>query len=224
MLSRGSRTLTPLAAVLAALLLSSCGGSMGDSVTGPSPIDMPGDSSELRVADVQLDDLDLAGLDLGEGEVEWSADDPDGLSASCRGKVLICHKHKRSLWVPRWALRGHQRHGDSLGQCGAPPAATCPCFSRADIEAAASGCGNLNASCPATYSLGLFCAPGGSSGTVGNVGYWEAVVGQNSCSWTVWDPLTGDATTQTRPVDADQFTACRTALTSSSPYPASCPQ
>jgi len=223
MLSSGSRVLSPVGLIAAALLLSSCGGSMGDSVTGPSPIDMPGDSSGLRAANVQLDDLDLG--ELGADEVDWSADDPEGLSASCRGKVLLCHKGRRSLWVPRWAVRGHQRHGDQLGKCDAPPPqATCPCFSRSDIESAAAGCSNLNASCPATFSLGLFCSPGGSGGTVGNLGYWEAVVGQDTCSWTEWDPLTGDAVTQTLPVTTAEFEACRSAITSSSPYPSSCPQ
>jgi len=194
MLSRGCRTLTPLAAVFAALLLSSCGGSMGDSVTGPSPIDMPADSSDLRVADVQLDDLDL-----------------DGLSASSADKVLICHKGKESLWVSSSAVPGHQGHGDILGECGA--AATCPCFSQADIDAAASGCSSLTAFCPATYSLGLFC-----NTTTTSAGYWEAVVGQNSCTWTV------GSITETRPVDAGQFEACRVAITSSALYPPACPR
>jgi hypothetical protein len=236
MASPTTRILTSLAAVSATAVLLSCGGSH-DSLTGPSLVAPDTSATAVQAGDAAPADLDL---DVYEGDVEWSADDPNGLSASCRGKTLICHKKKKSLWVSQSALRAHFRHGDTLGRCPlpppkpkpkpkpkptpTPPPAQCPCFSRTDIESAASQCSNLNASCPATFSLGLFCAPGGSSGTVGNVGYWEAVVGQDSCSWTTWDPLTGDAITQSRPVDAAQFDACRTAITTSSPYPASCPQ
>jgi hypothetical protein len=241
MASRATRILTLLAAVSATAVLLSCGGSH-DSLTGPSVV-VPGDGSVtgLQAGDVAPTDLEL----VDEADVEWSADDPDGLSASCRGKTLICHKKKRSLWVSSRSLRAHLRHGDTRGRCAAhppkprpkptpkprpkptptpPPSAQCPCFNRGDIESAASQCSSLSASCPATFSLGLFCAPGGTGGTVGNVGYWEAVVGQDTCSWTSWDPITGDSITQTLPVDAAQFEACRRAITSSSPYPASCPQ
>jgi hypothetical protein len=218
--------LRPLAAILGALALASCGGSVGESASGPTAIDVPAVASQLRPADVQLGDLDLEGRELGEGEVVWSDDDPDGLSASEQGKVLLCHKGQMSLWVPRSAVTGHQRHGDTLGQCGTtpPPAPTCPCFSKADIEAAVAGCGSVKALCPAAFSLGLFCAPAGSTGSVATLGYWEAVVGQGSCRRTVPDPSTGEPATQIRSVDADQFEACRTAITSSSPYPSSCPQ
>jgi hypothetical protein len=232
MASRATRIFTSLAAVSALALLVSCGGSH-DSLTGPSMIAPDGNATEMQAGDAAPADLEL----VYEGDVEWSAADPDGLSASCRGKTLICHKKKTSLWVSQSSLRAHFRHGDTLGRCPVlppkphpkptptpQPPAQCPCFSRGDIESAASQCSNLSASCPATFSLGLFCAPGGSGGTVGNVGYWEAVVGQDTCSWTSWDPLTGDAVTQTLPVDDAQFQACRTAITSSSPYPASCPQ
>jgi len=217
MSARPARYFASLAAVSAALLLVSCGsGSLGESVTGPSTVQAPGDPS----AQLGLDDLDLTFLELGQGEVEWSPHDPDGVGANVQGKTLICHKGKHSLWVPPPAVNGHLRHGDTMGRCQV----VCPCFSTSDIDGAASGCSNVNASCPSTFSLGLFCAPGGSGGTIGNIGYWEAVVGQNSCSWTLWDPLTGDAVTQTLPVDAAQFEACRAAITMSSYYPASCPQ
>jgi hypothetical protein len=241
MTSRATRLLTSLAAVpAAAFLLLSCGGPR-DGVTGPSAVQPDGEAAG-RPAGAALASLELD-LDVYDGDVAWSADDPDGISASCRGKLLICHKRKKTLWVSHAALMAHLRHGDSMGACPAPPPkpkptptpaptptptppapAQCPCFSRSDIEAAASQCGNLNASCPTTFSLGLFCAPGGSTGTVGNLGYWEAVAGQESCSRTIWDPLTGDPMVQTLPVDALELEACRAEITTSSPYPASCPR
>ncbi|MCB0360412.1 MAG: hypothetical protein KDD44_12275, partial [Bdellovibrionales bacterium] len=29
----------------------------------------------------------------------------------------VCHKSKRTLWLPENAARAHLRHGDSLGVC-----------------------------------------------------------------------------------------------------------
>jgi hypothetical protein len=206
MASRAARILTSLATVSATALLLSCGGSH-DSLTGPSLVAPDvGSASGLPAVDTApADGQALGALDARSGH----------------DKVLVCHKGK-TLSVSPSAIWAHLHHGDTRGACGAP--VDCPCFSSADIQTAASQCSNLNASCPATFSLGLFCAPGGSGGTVGNVGYWEAVVGQDTCSWTSWDPLTGDSVTQTLPVDDAQFQACRTAITLSSPYPASCPQ
>ena len=34
-----------------------------------------------------------------------------------RHKVAVCHKGRRTLWLPQPAVRAHLRHGDSLGAC-----------------------------------------------------------------------------------------------------------
>jgi hypothetical protein len=210
MASRATRILVSLAAASATVVLLSCGGSH-DGLTGPSLVapDM-GSGSGLQAVDVTPADAQAS-----VGAVETLG------ASSGHDKVLVCHKGK-TLSVSPNAMWGHLHHGDTRGACGAP--VECPCFSTADIESAAGQCSNLTASCPATFSLGLFCAPGGSGGTVGNLGYWEAVVGQDACSWTTWDPVTGDSVTQTLPVDDAQFQVCREVITSSSPYPVSCPQ
>jgi len=58
-----------------------------------------------------------------------------------KSKVLICHKGKDKE-VPQSAVNGHLGHGDTLGSC----AATCSCFSTADISAAAGTCSTTVAS------------------------------------------------------------------------------
>jgi hypothetical protein len=32
-------------------------------------------------------------------------------------KVAVCHKGRRTLWLPQPAVRAHLRHGDKLGVC-----------------------------------------------------------------------------------------------------------
>ena len=32
-------------------------------------------------------------------------------------KVAVCHKGRRTLWLPQPAVRAHIRHGDKLGVC-----------------------------------------------------------------------------------------------------------
>lgn len=32
-------------------------------------------------------------------------------------KVAVCHKGRKTLWLPQPAVRAHMRHGDKLGVC-----------------------------------------------------------------------------------------------------------
>jgi hypothetical protein len=34
-----------------------------------------------------------------------------------RHKVAVCHKGRKTLWLPQPAVRAHLRHGDKLGVC-----------------------------------------------------------------------------------------------------------
>jgi hypothetical protein len=122
------------------------------------------------------------------------------------------------------ALIAHLRHGDRLGAC-APAAATCPCFTATGLAEVAAQCSATPiASCGTAYSLNLFCAAGGGGGSVGNLGYFEAKVGANTCGTTTQDPTSGNEITTTLPVTAAQFEACRKAIVESTYYPASCPR
>jgi hypothetical protein len=144
-----------------------------------------------------------------------------GVEASAAHKITVCHKGK-DLKVAAAALGGHLAHGDRLGSC--TPAVACPCFTAAGIADVAAQCsGTLLASCPATYSVQLFCAPSGGSGTIGNLGLFEARLGTDSCSTTFADSTTGNPVTVTLPVSPEQFEACRKAIVDSPVYPSSCP-
>ena len=94
---------TWLAVVPVALVLVSCG---GESLTGPSAVEPVAEAPEapppLRVVDVES-----GSPDDGVGEA---------VSLCRKRKVLICHKG-RNKWVGRRAVRGHLRHGDTLGRC-----------------------------------------------------------------------------------------------------------
>lgn len=147
-----------------------------------------------------------------------------GVAASAKGKLTICHKGQ-SKQVPPSALSGHLGHGDRLGACAPEPDVACPCFTAAGLVDVAAQCsGSLNLSCPQTYSLNLFCAPGGGGGTVGNLGLFEARLGTGTCSTTSQDPMTGNPITDTKPVTEAQFEACRQAIVGIPFYPAGCPQ
>jgi hypothetical protein len=177
--------------VLGAFTLLSCGGAAGpESLTGPMV------SSEPQ------------------------ADEEGSVSASHNGhhKVLVCHKGN-DLRIAVWALPWHLRHGDKLGRC-AGAEASCPCFTQAGIDEVASGCsGQLNASCPLTYSLQLFCVAGsGGGGSASNLGYFEARVDSGTCSTVAQDPITGDQVVDTKAVTPSEYQACRRALVTSSPY------
>ncbi len=156
-----------------------------------------------------------------QGVVEESG---GSVTSSCaRRKITICHKG-HTMQVTRAALFGHLRHKDRLGACE-PTAATCPCFTSTGLADVAAQCDAAPlASCPQQYSINLFCAPGGSGGTVGNLGLFEARLGAGTCSTTTQDPLTGDTVTNTLPVTSSQFNACKAAIVGSSYYPASCPR
>jgi len=154
-----------------------------------------------------------------------AAPDEGDVTASCRKprKITICHKGQ-TMQVSLAALFGHLRHHDRLGAC-APAAASCPCFTSAGLADVAAQCSAQPiASCADPYSINLFCAPGGGGGTVGNLGYFEARLGTNTCSTTTQDPLTGNEVISTQSVTAAQFEACRQAIVGSAYYPASCPR
>ena len=151
-----------------------------------------------------------------------SGGDDGGVTASA-GKIAICHKGQDKQ-IPPSALGGHLGHGDRLGTC-APAAAACPCFTSSGLAAVAAQCTvPLTVSCPAQYSLNLFCAPGGGSGTVTSLGLFEARLGAGSCSTLTQDYVTGAAVTNTLAVTPAQFEACKRAIVGTSFYPASCPR
>jgi hypothetical protein len=144
----------------------------------------------------------------------------EGVSASAAGKVTVCHKGK-DLKVAAAAVPAHVAHGDRVGSC----AATCPCFTAAALTEVAAQCTSaLRVSCPVQYSLSLFCAPTGGGGVVGNLGYFEARLGTNTCSTVTQDPLTGNEIIDTRNLTPQQFESCRQALVGTPFYPTTCSQ
>ena len=146
------------------------------------------------------------------------ADAGEGVFASGAGKVTVCHKGK-DLKVAAAAVPAHVAHGDRVGSC----AAVCPCFTAAALTEVAAQCtAALKVSCPVQYSLSLFCAPAGGGGVVGNLGYFEARLGTNTCSTTTQDPLTGNEVVDTKPLTPEQFEACRQAIVGTPFYPATC--
>jgi hypothetical protein len=137
--------------------------------------------------------------------------------------LTICHKGQ-TLQVAMSALAGHLRHHDRVGACE-PTTASCPCFTSAGLADVALQCDVAPiASCPEQYSINLFCAPGGSGGTVGNLGLFEARLGTGTCSTTTQDLMTGDSITTTLAVTTAQYDACKQAIVGSRYYPASCPR
>jgi hypothetical protein len=205
---RSRETSTAALAVLvgvAALGFWSCGGSY-DSPTTPALVQ------------------DTEGL--ATPAVVQSAADEGGVTASRRHvprKITICHKGK-TLKVSFMALIAHLRHGDRLGPC-TPPAVTCPCFTSEGLADMADQCSSAPiASCGDPYSLNLFCAASGGTGTIGNLGYFEARLGSNTCGTSTQDPSTGEEVTTMLSVTPAQFEACRQAIVGSEYYPPSCPQ
>jgi hypothetical protein len=190
---------------LAGLLMAATTGlwSCGGSADGPTaPVALP--QSPAPVATVTADTGDA------------------GVSESHFRKITICHKGE-TMKISLVALLSHLRHRDRLGACTA--AAACPCFTSEGLADVADQCSvPVSASCPQQYSLNLFCAPGGSGGTVGNLGLFEARVGSGTCSTTTQDPMTGEPVTTTIAVTAAQYDACKKALVGTSFYPASCPR
>jgi len=204
MRSRRTSTATLAAmVVVAALGVWSCGGSY--------------ESPTAIVAIQESPPAPVAAQSTGE-------DDEGNVTSSHRPrKITICHKGK-TMQVSLAALFGHLRHHDRLGAC-APAAANCPCFTSGGLADIAAQCSaSPIASCGDPYSINLFCAPGGGGGTVGNLGYFEAKLGTNTCSTITQDPLTGNEVTATLAVTAAQFEACKQAIVGSAYYPASCPR
>ena len=188
-----------LAVVPIAIALVSCG---GDSLTGPSAVDPVVDSA------VAAPPLKVVTVDSGTAD-----DDTLGEAVSlCRkSKVLICHRG-RDKWVSRSAVRGHLRHGDTLGACAA--AVSCPCYSAEDIQSTAQECtGTVNPTCSASgdqVSLLLACDPGGTvpPGILGI--YLTRTSDGGYCSR---NDVSGSFTES--PLSAEQYAACETAITSS---------
>ena len=192
--------------LVAACSLAACGGSIGgDSVTG-SPVSLSASEPELESTFEQAkgggkhhrrhhdrdDDDDDGERDDDDDDGDSDDDDDDG-ERDDRGrrhrdrdddddddddKVLVCHKGRKTLRVSQEALRGHLRHGDTLGSC---TAATCPCFSVNDINAAAQCSGNLSSQCSTGDPAFLFLTcDAGSTGVLGI--YASATASGGSCS------------------------------------------
>ena len=200
-----------LLVVAAACSLAACGGSVGsDSVTGSPVAVSPTDSSDL--------DLELgSAINLFE-EGDLVENDDGTFSTSgrgCQGKVLVCHKGRKNIWVSQRGAQAHlRRHGDTLGRCDAPPpSASCPCFSGGDITSAASACSsNVVAQCGMGDPVFLFlsCDPGGSvpPGVLGI--YLSQTANGGTCSR---DDVNGTVT-QTG-LTSEEFQACVTVIDSS---------
>ena len=189
--------------VVAALGAWSCGGSY-ESPTAPAVVQ----EAARPAAPVAAQAGDVAG----------------DVTSSCRTprKITICHKGE-TLQVSMAALFAHLRHHDRIGAC-APTVATCPCFTSAGLADIAAQCSAPPiASCGSAYSINLFCASGGGGGSVGNLGYFEAIVGAGTCSTTT-QGANGDEVTTTLPVTTAQFNACKQAILGNPYYPASCPR
>lgn len=130
-----------------------------------------------------------------------------------------------------------------------PTPATCPCsdftnitnwsgatppdnyeLTSTNIDALAalctSGGGTPFGTCPATYSVSVFCIGGTYDGLT--MGYWEDVIGQPVCTVTAHEayPPNGVTTTGTAATThpSAEFDACVTEITSASIYPGGCPQ
>jgi hypothetical protein len=183
-----------LAALASGLAALSCGGTERDTVVGPPP------SQPL------------------------AATDQATVTASATAKQTICHYDKTldtystlSLTASGVAAHIPKHVKDYDGAC----AATCPCFTRATIDALAATCsGGATAQCPVQYSVQLFCitAPVG-----GNKGYFEAGLGADTCVWDTVDS-TGALVRAEKPVSAPEFAACKDAIVTSEPYPSTgCP-
>jgi hypothetical protein len=188
-----------LAVVPIAIALVSCG---GDSLTGPSAIE-PAVDSAVVTPPLKVVTVDSASADddtLGEA-----------VSLCKKEKVLICHRG-RNKWVPKRAVRGHLRHGDTRGACDA--AVSCPCYSVEDIQSTAEQCnGTVNPTCSTSgeqVSLLLACDPGGTvpPGILGI--YLTRTSDGGYCSRNE----TSGAFTES-PLSAEQYEACKTAITSS---------
>ena len=198
--------LSLLLVVAAACSLAACGGSVGDSVTGSPVAVAPTDAGFDLESPVEM----FQAGDLVENE--------DGtFSTSHRqhyGKVLICHKGRKNLWVASRAVRAHQRHGDTRGRCDRPPpSSVCPCFSDGDINAAASSCSsNVAAQCGMgdPVFLLLSCDPGGNvpPGVLGI--YLSQTANGGSCSR---DDVNGTVTQNG--LTPEEFQACVTVVDSS---------
>ncbi len=161
-----------------------------------------------------------SGSPTGVAAIQSDVSEDGSVTASSVSQITVCHKGK-DLQVAPAALGGHLRHGDRLGSC----VEVCPCFTSAGLAEVAAQCSIPPiASCGVPYSINLFCAPGGSGGTVGNLGYFEARIGAGTCSTTTQDLMTGNEVTTTLPVTAAQFEACYQAIVQSAYYPATCPR
>ena len=69
-------------------------------------------SAQLTTTEVNLDQIMVVGVSHAVG-----APDP---TPPPQGKVAVCHKGKKTLYLPKPAVRAHLRHGDIEGSCEAP--------------------------------------------------------------------------------------------------------
>ncbi len=190
-----------LAVVPVAIALVSCG---GDSLTGPSAVEPVAESAvaspALKVVAVDSDSLAPDDDVLGEA-----------VSLCKKKKVLLCHRGQ-DKWVSKSAVKGHLRHGDTLGPCAA--AASCPCYSTSDITSAAGQCtGTVNPTCDVSsgqVSLLLACDPGGTvpPGIVGI--YLTKTADGGYCSKS-----DASGSFDESPLSDAQYDACATAITTS---------
>ena len=67
-------------------------------------------SAQLTTTEVNLDQIMVVGVSHAVGA-------PDPMPT---GKVRVCRKGRKTLYLPKPAVRAHLRHGDIEGACEAP--------------------------------------------------------------------------------------------------------
>lgn len=168
--------LSGLFVLVAACSLAACGGSVGsDSVTGTPLSVAPVDAGSEVDLDLEASFETFQDGDFIENDDGTFDSDVASSHRRWRGRRAVCHTvrwgpwkgKKITLWVHKWRLRHHLRHGDTRGRCRKPPppSATCPCFTTNDINAAANDCSATVESTCSTgdpYFLLLSCNPGGN--------------------------------------------------------------
>jgi hypothetical protein len=183
--SRLARTCALVAALGIGLVALSCGGGSGpDSVVGPASA--PSGDEGALTASAKLQAQPVCHYDATLGTYTTLKLNPQALSAH----------------VP-----GHPK--DYAGAC---VAATCPCFTTADIDALAATCPVAPVgSCYLAYSLDLLCP----SGAV-YLGSFEAYLGATECATIT---VAGEVRIS---VTSAQLAACQVAIVTSAHYPPYC--
>jgi hypothetical protein len=91
---------TPLAVLLAVAVLALAGVSLAGNGKGHSKGDKSGNAALTTTSPSSSQ------YEYGSGGKQY------GLH-----KVAVCHKGRKTLWLPQPAVRAHLRHGDKLGVC-----------------------------------------------------------------------------------------------------------